>query len=51
VPVAKTVLKNGIRVLSQKIPHTRSVSMGVWVDVGARDETETESGLSLLSST
>jgi len=46
VPVAKTVLKNGIRVLSQKIPHTRSVSMGVWVDVGARDETETESGLS-----
>lgn len=46
MPVAKTVLKNGIRVLSQKIPHTRSVSMGVWVDVGARDETETESGLS-----
>jgi len=46
MPVAKTVLKNGIRVLSQKIPHTHSVSMGVWVNVGARDETETESGLS-----
>ncbi len=44
--VNKTVLKNGIRVLSTKMPHTRSVSMGVWVDVGARDETETESGLS-----
>jgi len=46
MPVAKTALKNGIRVLSQKIPHTHSVSMGVWVNVGARDETETESGLS-----
>ena len=44
--VDKTVLKNGIRVLSTKMPHTRSVSMGVWVNVGARDETATESGLS-----
>jgi len=46
VPVAKTALKNGIRILTQKLPHTRSVSMGVWVNVGARDETATESGLS-----
>jgi len=46
VPVAKTALKNGIRILTQKMPHTRSVSMGVWVNVGARDETATESGLS-----
>jgi predicted Zn-dependent peptidase len=46
VPVAKTVLDNGIRVLTQKLPHSRSVSMGVWVNVGARDETESESGLS-----
>ena len=46
MPVAKTALKNGIRILTQKMTHTRSVSMGVWVNVGARDETETESGLS-----
>ncbi len=45
-PVAKTVLSNGIRILTQKLPHSRSVSMGVWVNVGARDETENESGLS-----
>ena len=45
MPIDKTVLKNGVRVLTKKMPHTRSVSMGVWVDVGARDETETESGL------
>ena len=46
VPVDKTVFKNGIRVLTQNLPHTHSVSMGVWVNVGARDETEIESGLS-----
>jgi predicted Zn-dependent peptidase len=28
------------------MPHVRSVSMGVWVHVGARDETDAESGLS-----
>ena len=44
--VNKTKLNNGIRILSQKMPHTRSVSMGVWVNVGARDEKLTESGLS-----
>ncbi len=43
---AKTTLKNGIRILTKKMPHVRSVSMGVWVNVGARDETSLESGLS-----
>jgi predicted Zn-dependent peptidase len=46
VPVDKTVLKNGLRVLTKKMPHTHSVSMGVWVNVGARDEADSESGLS-----
>ncbi len=45
-PVNKTVLDNGIRILTKKMPHTRSVSMGVWVNVGARDEALDESGLS-----
>lgn len=45
-PVDKTVLSNGIRIITKKMPHTRSVSMGVWVNVGARDETADESGLS-----
>jgi predicted Zn-dependent peptidase len=44
--IDKTVLKNGIRILTQKMPHTHSVSMGVWVNVGARDENPAESGLS-----
>ncbi len=42
----KTVLENGVRILTEAMPHSRSVSMGVWVDVGARDESEAEQGLS-----
>ena len=42
----KTILNNGIRILSKKIPQARSISMGVWVNVGARDETLSENGLS-----
>ena len=41
-------MHNGIRVLTKAMPHVHSVSMGVWVNVGARDETPDESGLSHL---
>lgn len=44
--VDKTVLSNGVRILTQYMPHVHSVSMGVWVNAGARDETVLESGLS-----
>ena len=44
--INKTVLDNGVRIISMPMPHVRSVSMGVWVHVGARDESETENGLS-----
>ena len=44
--VNKTTLANGVRIVSMAMPHVRSVSMGVWVQVGARDETDAESGLS-----
>lgn len=44
--VNKTILENGIRILTRKMPYVRSVSMGVWVNVGARDETSAENGLS-----
>ena len=44
--VKKTILKNGIRILTQKMPYVRSVTLGVWVNVGARDETAAESGTS-----
>ena len=42
----KTVLDNGIRVVTKQVPQARSVAMGVWVNVGARDERAGEGGLS-----
>ncbi|MGB2867183.1 MAG: pitrilysin family protein [Bacteroidota bacterium] len=42
----KTVLPNGVRVISEEIPHVRSVSVGIWVDTGSRDEIETNNGIS-----
>src|SRR5882672_859359 len=44
--VRRTVLPNGLRVLTEAIPAMRSVSFGVWVGVGSRDETPTLSGVS-----
>ena len=46
--VNKTVLTNGIKILTKRMPHVHSVSMGVWVNVGARDEALQENGLSHL---
>ena len=46
--VNKTVLDNGVKILSKKMSHVRSVSMGVWVNAGARDESSEENGLSHL---
>jgi predicted Zn-dependent peptidase len=44
--ITKTVLSNGIKVITKKMPHFRSVSMGVWVNVGGRDESPADNGLS-----
>lgn len=42
----KEVLNNSVRVVTERIPSVRSVSIGVWVDVGSRDEQPGEEGLS-----
>jgi predicted Zn-dependent peptidase len=42
----KTVLKNGIRIISERLQHYRSVSLGIWVNVGSRDEMEDQNGIS-----
>src|SRR5688572_21945041 len=44
--VRSTVLPSGLRVLTESIPAMRSVSIGVWVAVGSRDETAELSGVS-----
>lgn len=44
--VRRTVLPSGLRVLTEAIPSMRSVSFGVWVGIGSRDETPELSGVS-----
>jgi len=38
--VRRTVLPSGIRVLSEQVPGARSATLGYWVAVGSRDETD-----------
>jgi len=42
----KTALKNGLRVITEKMPAVRSVSLGVWMDVGSRHERPEQNGVS-----
>ncbi|MDO3682437.1 pitrilysin family protein [Micromonospora sp. C28ISP2-4] len=42
--VRRTVLPSGLRVLTEAIPAMRSVSFGIWVAVGSRDETGSQAG-------
>jgi predicted Zn-dependent peptidase len=42
----KTVLPNGIRLVTEWIPHVRSVAVGVWVDTGSRHEPADRIGIS-----
>jgi predicted Zn-dependent peptidase len=42
----KTVLENGLRILTSPMPHTRSVSMGFFLGVGSRYETDEQGGTS-----
>ncbi len=40
----KTVLSNGIRIVTESLQHSKVVSVGVWIDVGSRDEHDLNSG-------
>lgn len=42
----KTILSNGIRVVSESHPQSRAVSLGVWVLTGTRDEEKNQYGIS-----
>ena len=44
--VRRTVLPGGLRVITEQMAGVRSVSIGVWVGVGSRDETPTQHGCS-----
>jgi predicted Zn-dependent peptidase len=45
-PTKKTTLDNGLVIISQTIDYVRSVSLGIWICVGSRNETLEQNGLS-----
>ncbi len=42
----KTILPNGLTVITENVPGARSIALGVWVTVGSRDEVPETSGVS-----
>jgi predicted Zn-dependent peptidase len=44
--IRTTTLSNGIKVITETMPHVRSVSVGVWVGSGSRRETPEQNGVS-----
>jgi predicted Zn-dependent peptidase len=44
--IRATTLSNGLLVLTERMNHLRSVSMGVWLDTGSRDEALAVNGIS-----
>ncbi len=42
----RTVLDNGLRIVCENIPYVRSISLGIWVGTGSRNETIANSGIS-----
>ncbi len=44
--VQRTVLDNGVRVVTEVMPHVRSVATGIWIGSGSRSERPEQNGLS-----
>lgn len=42
--VSRTELAGGLRVLTETVPGVRSVSLGIWIAIGSRDETPEQAG-------
>ncbi len=41
-----TTLPSGLRIITDAMPHLKTTSLGIWVGIGSRHETEAEHGLS-----
>jgi len=48
VSVDVTTLDNGLRVVTDAAPHLESASIGIWVDAGARNESQETNGVAHL---
>ena len=44
--IEMTTLANGVRVITETMPHVRSVSVGIWIGAGSRRETPERNGIS-----
>jgi predicted Zn-dependent peptidase len=44
--IIKTALENGIQVITEEIPSVHSISVGIWIPAGSRDENWEENGIS-----
>ena len=43
--VRKTVLENGLTVVTEHMPSVRSISIGIWLRTGSRAESEADNGI------
>lgn len=41
----RTILPNGIKILTETLPESKSFSVGFWFDVGSRDENQANNGI------
>src|SRR6266571_7311154 len=44
--IGREVLPNGLTILTEEMPHIRSVSIGIWLKSGSRDEDPENNGIS-----
>jgi predicted Zn-dependent peptidase len=44
--IEKALLRNGVSVITEVMPHVRSISIGVWVNTGSRHERPEQNGIS-----
>lgn len=42
--VKRTVLPGGLRIITEQMPSVRSAAIGIWVNVGSRDEVASQTG-------
>lgn len=41
----KTILDNGIKIVTEQIPHVHSIALGIWIITGSRDEDQSQNGV------
>src|SRR5690348_1988082 len=44
--IEMTTLANGVRIITEAMPHVRSVSVGIWIGAGSRRESSEQNGIS-----